>query len=123
MGGQSVVIKRVKDEVDILSITMYRTAISASSSGNNEIVTAVTGKRIKVISVMLIASDDVNIIFNSGGTSNLTGTLPLTANSGFVLPAPFNPLCHWIETVSGEALNLNLSGAISVGGCLTYYLE
>jgi hypothetical protein len=39
------------------------------------------------------------------------------AGDGEVLS--FNPV-GWFETVAGEALDINLSGAVAVGGHLTY---
>jgi hypothetical protein len=41
----------------------------------------------------------------------------LVANTGFVLP--HNPF-GWFETAAGTLLNLELSAAVSVDGCLTY---
>lgn len=94
--------------------------IDASSSGNNEIVAAVSGKQIRVINCMMIASGAVNAKFqSSAGGTDVTGTLPLTANSGFTQP---ESRVGWFETVAGESLNLNLSGAVQVGGCLAYIL-
>jgi hypothetical protein len=92
--------------------------IDAASSGDNTIVSAVTGKKIRVLSCFLVAAGIVNVRFESaaGGTA-LTGQMNLTTYSGFVLP--FNE-GGWFETVAAELLNLELSGAISVDGCLTY---
>lgn len=39
------------------------------------------------------------------------------ANTGFVLP--FNPV-GWFQTATNTLLNLELSGAISVDGCVVY---
>jgi hypothetical protein len=46
-----------------------------------------------------------------------TNKLTLVSGAGFVLP--YNPL-GWLETTSGEGLQLNLSAAIGVAGCLSY---
>lgn len=92
--------------------------IDAASSGNNTLVAAVTAKKIRVLSVMLVASGTVNVRFESAadGTA-LTGQMQLTAQAGFTLP--FSPV-GWFETVAEELLNLELSGATSVDGCLVY---
>lgn len=92
--------------------------IDHATSGDNEIVAAVTGKKTRVLAVLLMSGGTVNARFESaaGGTS-LTGQMQLTAQAGFVLP--FNPV-GWFETVAGQALNLELSGAVSVDGCLVY---
>jgi hypothetical protein len=94
--------------------------ISASTSGDNVIVAAVTGKKIKVISVVLVASGVVSVTWKSA-TTNLSGAMPLVANSGFSLPT--SPNINYFETAVGEVLNLNLSSAVLVAGHLGYYEE
>lgn len=92
--------------------------ISASSSGNNTLVAAVTGKKIRLVAVAMMAAAAVNAKFQTAaGGTDLTGLFYPAANGGFVLP--YNEE-GWFETVVGELLNLNLSGAVAVGGCLTY---
>jgi hypothetical protein len=92
--------------------------ISCSSSGNNTIVAAVASKKIRVLALSITESGAVNAKFQSaaGGTDK-TGLYYLAEKGGLVLP--FNQL-GWFETVAGELLNLNLSAAVPVGGCLTY---
>lgn len=91
-------------------------AITASASGNTSVVAAVTGKKIRVISVWVVANAAVNVKFQSA-TTDKTGLAYLAVNGGFVLP--FSPVGHF-ETASGEALNINLSAAVAVGGSVTY---
>jgi hypothetical protein len=92
--------------------------IDAATSGDNTIVAAVNPKKIRVLSLFLVASAAVTARFESGaGGTALTGQMQLAANGGFVLP--FNPL-GWFETASNTLLNLELSGAISVDGGLNY---
>ena len=95
-----------------------KVAISAASSGDNTLLAAITGKAIRVHSLFFIASSAVNIRFESaaGGTA-LTGVMEFAANGGMVLP--FNP-DGWFETVAGELLNLELSGAVGVRGAFAY---
>ena len=90
--------------------------ISEASSGSNLLVAAVTGKRIQVISGFAIASGTVIVQFLSAATP-LSGTMDLASSGGFVLP--YNP-DGWFETAVGEALNINLSGAVNLGGALKY---
>jgi hypothetical protein len=100
------------------TIAIKRAKIDAATSGDNTLVAAVSGKKIRVISLFLVASDVVNVRFESGaGGTALTGAMNLVANGGFSLP--YNPL-GWFETASGALLNLELSGAVSVDGALTY---
>lgn len=92
--------------------------IAASSSGNNTIVAAVTGKKIRVLAYNFMANGAVNAKFQDGaGGTDLTGLKYCAANGGIC--APFNP-AGWFETSSDTLLNLNLSGAVAVGGELTY---
>ena len=94
--------------------------IDHATSGNNEIVAAVAGKKIRVLSGLLIAGGTVTVRFESGpGGAALTGQMPLVANSGFSLT--YNSEGWW-QTAAGESLNLELSGAISVDGVLNYDL-
>lgn len=98
-------------------LTKYA-VIDHAASGDNTIVAAVTDKKIRVLSLYLIASAAVTARFESGASGvALTGQLQLAANGGLVLP--FNE-DGWFETVAGSLLNLELSGAISVDGGLSY---
>jgi hypothetical protein len=93
-------------------------AIAASSSGDNAIVAAVTGKRIRVLNYMFMATTPVNVKWRSA-TTDLCGALPAGANGG--ASCSFEGM-GCFQTAAGEALNLNLSGAVAVGGHLTYVL-
>jgi len=91
--------------------------IACSSSGANAIVAAVEGKKIRVISYLISCNGAVNAKWQSASTDK-TGLLYMdAAGKGAVGPA--NPIGHF-ETVANEALNLNLSGAVAVGGHITY---
>lgn len=95
-----------------------RAAIDAASSGDNELVAAVTGKKIRVLDIVVVSAGSMTIRFESGaGGTALTGQMTVSAGSGF---APsFNPVGHF-ETASGDALNMELSGATSADGWLVY---
>lgn len=98
-----------------------RAVVDHAGNGDNTLVAAVTGKRIRVLSVILIMTGTaVTIRFESGaGGTALTGQMQPTQGGGFVLP--HNPY-GWFETAASTLLNLELSGAQSVDGCLTYVL-
>lgn len=95
-----------------------RVVVSASSSGDNTLVAAVTGKRIRVLALCLVPTGAVTVRLESaaGGTA-LTGQMPLAANANFVWPFAEK---GWAQTVAGELLNLELSGAVAVNGALVY---
>ena len=67
-----------------------------------------------------VATGTVNVRFESGASGTaLTGVINLVANTGFSAGA--SPWGHF-ETAGGQLLNLELSGATSVDGWLTYVL-
>ena len=94
--------------------------VDAASAGDNTLVDAVTGKKIRVLSLFLVNghTSTQTVRFESGASGTaLTGQAILAANGVFVLP--FNP--HgWFETAVAALLNLELAGATTVDGCLTY---
>lgn len=98
--------------------TVKFVAIDAATRGDNTLLAAVTSKKIRVVSLFLVAAGTVNVRFESGaGGTALTGQMNLVANTGFVLP--YNP-GGWFETASNTLLNLALSAAVSVDGSLSY---
>lgn len=101
------------------TLTPLFAPIVASSSGVTNIVALVTSKKIRVLALSLTANGAVNVKFQSHVTpTDLTG-LHYCAAAGDGIVYPFNPL-GWFQTVSGEALDINLSGAVAVGGTLVY---
>jgi len=100
------------------ALTPTFSTIVASASGATTIVALVSSKKIRVLALQLVANAAVNVKWQSHVTpTDLTGLAYLGANGGYVLP--FNPV-GWFQTNTGEALDINLSGAVAVGGCLTY---
>jgi hypothetical protein len=114
---QIISTPKVASLFDSSLLTIKRAIISASASGNTSVVAAVTGKKIAVLSYNYMANGAVNVKFQSSNTSDISGLAYLIANTGKV--CDHNPGI-WFETVAGEALNINLSAAIAVGGELTY---
>lgn len=102
----------------LTALTPKFAVIDAATSGDNTLVASVAGKKIRVLALFLVAAGTVTTRFESGaGGTALTGQMNLVANSGFSLP--FNPV-GWFETAATTLLNLELSAAVSVDGCLTY---
>lgn len=97
-------------------ITPKFASISVSSSGDNSIVAAVTSKKIRVLSYVIVADNAVAAKFRNG-TTDVMGAASLSANGG--IAAPYNPAGHF-ETAVTTALNLNLASAVGVRGHLTY---
>ena len=96
-----------------------RAVIDAASSGNNTLVAAVTGKKIRVLALaMTMTGTAVTIRFEDGaGGTALTGQMQPT--QGQTVTLPFNPV-GWFETSAATLLNLELGGAQSVDGVLVY---
>ncbi len=90
--------------------------IATSSSGSTLIVAAVAGRVIRALSDRVMANGTVNVKWKSN-TTDICGLAYLVANTGYV--DPFNPV-GWFETAAGEALNIDLSAAVAVGGVLRY---
>jgi hypothetical protein len=104
---------------------MYFVAVNASSSGNNTIVSAITGRKIRVVNYTLISAAAVTVTWKSGSSTNISGPMALAANGGMApSSSALTPagMIGVFETSSGESLVLNLGSAIAVGGHLTYIL-
>jgi len=94
--------------------------ITASASGTTTVVAASTGQRIYVLRWNVVANGNVNVNLQSHTTTaNATGLHYLTqyasAGGGWCPGGIF-------ATSPGEALDINLSGAVAVGGELTYVI-
>jgi hypothetical protein len=98
--------------------------ISAAASGDNAVVAAVTGKKVRVRGFSLYngVATAQNAKWRSG-TTDITGLLYGAAAVGLIGQgqAPTNDFLF--ETVAGQALNLNLSAATATGGWVVYTLE
>lgn len=92
--------------------------IAHNTGGDNTIVAAVAGKKIRVLALFQVATGAVATRYESGaGGTALTGVMAMAANG--VLALPFNPV-GWFETAAGALLNLELGGAVVVSGGVTY---
>lgn len=100
------------------ALTPQFATVVASASGVTTIIALTAGKKIRVLAMQLTANASVNVKWQSHVTpTDITGLAYLASNGGYVLP--FNP-AGWFQTISGEALDINLSGAVAVGGSITY---
>ena len=95
--------------------TVQYATINATTSGNTQVVGAVSWKRIRVIAYAVIASATVNIRFRSGST-DITGSMRVVEGGG-IAHAYDGGL---FETAVGQALNINLSTNATVGGYIVY---
>lgn len=86
-------------------------------SASADLLALVASKRIRIVSMLVMAAADVTLTLRSGGSTAISGVLPLLAKSGFVLP--YNPV-GWFQTASGEKLDAVLGGSVDVDGFFTY---
>ena len=92
------------DFQDIRDVQLVKHAkIDAASSGDNTLVAAVTGKKIRVLAAFF----------------TMTGTAVTIRTAGQTITLPFNPV-GWFETSDATLLNMELGGAQSVDGALVY---
>lgn len=97
------------------SVTPKFSAIDASNSGDNTLVSAVPGKKIRVYAANIVCEGETKIQFESGaGGTALTGQI----SAGSIL-YPFSPF-GWFETEANALLNLEISDAVSCAGSLVY---
>jgi hypothetical protein len=102
---------------------MATVAITSAGAGDNTLVAAVAGKKIRVHGYELSASAAVNAKFRSG-TTDITGLIYLAAaGSGADAQDRAGDPDGLFETVAGQALVLNLSAAVAVGGWVDYSLD
>lgn len=93
--------------------------IAANALGDSTVVAAVATKRIRVQDYTLVVAAAVAVKFKSGAATDLTGAMPFGANGG---SSPSTRRGSF-QTARGEDLVINLGGAVSVGGHLSYTLE
>ena len=99
----------------------YALANVAASQTDSEIVAAVTGRRIRVLSVACVCgATATNLTFNSKGSGAGTAIsmqFQNAANSGAVLP--FNE-AGWFETVPNEGLTVTTGDGSTTGIQVAY---
>ena len=100
----------------------YLTAfLNATASGNTQLVAASTGRRIRVIGVVVTNKDSSVVAFKfQSATTDITSTHDLAADGGGY--AAIFSQGFYCQTAVGEALNANLGGVGSVGVDVTYVL-
>jgi hypothetical protein len=96
--------------------------LSASLVGDNTVIAGQPGYAIRVIAFTLTYSGTVNVQWKDGPAAYLTGLLYALGTAPLPIradPAAGNARGHF-QTSKGNALILNLSAAIPVGGWVVY---
>jgi len=117
---QTIGEHEVHEEVVVAEIekALKTAIISCNTSSDNEIVAAVIGKRIKVYMIVVNFAGTVSAKWRSHET-DLTGAMPFQAREGYTISV--QPPAFLLQTVAGEALNLNLSDTIYAYGWIAYW--
>jgi len=92
--------------------------LDATSSGNTQVVAAITSKKIRVISYLVTneGASTIKINFQSS-TTEITASHMLATDGGGHTRYNYGGL---FQTASGEALNLNLSASGTVAVTVEY---
>lgn len=102
-----------------VSTPLYRSIVQGTASGSALMVTGVAAKRLRVLSMQVVAGTAQTFHFNDGtaGTA-LTGPIKLAANGGFILPTNEH---GWFETSASKGIHISCSATLAtLGGCITY---
>lgn len=113
--GQNVDLRR--------GLTILFAPISGAAAGDNTIVASDATRKIKVLNYVIVADAPVSAKWKSGAGTDLSGAMSLVASSGVSSPVG-SPAQSWLlETAVGDALVINLSGAVGLRGHVSYFLE
>jgi hypothetical protein len=95
--------------------------INAASAGDNEVVAAISGKKIRVTGIKHSCASDVTTTWKSdtGGSAVALGSAE-TFKAGGGMSDNWGPYGFFFETALGKSLNLYLSGAVQVSGWVNY---
>lgn len=77
-------------------------SVAQGAAGTTVIAAGVAGKKIKVVSAVLVLDVAGSLKFTDD-SADLTGAMPLSATGGFVLPPGQN---NYFETATGAGLNI-----------------
>jgi hypothetical protein len=96
--------------------------VDTSTSGDQTVVAAVAGKRILVCALVLNPAAETDLVFKSGSTEivDLGGFRGTDEPPGLGLS--FSPHGYF-ETAAGQALVMNVNGAVAVRGFVNYILR
>ena len=94
--------------------------VTATATATNDIVAAVTGRKIKVLAMFASQASGTSFKFQSNATTELTNAITTTASDLNVV-WPYNP-SGWFQTASGEKLNFVPATSVATNINLVYIL-
>lgn len=95
-------------------------ALSATSDGNNTVVAAITGKKIRVKGYVLNVNAAGTVQWKSGTSTALSGAMELVDGGGVSAPLAGPKDGFWFETASGEALVITTAAGVDALGHVAY---
>lgn len=99
------------------SLPVEHVRLNAASDGDNAVVSAVTGKKIRVLAYAFTASAAGEVTFqNTAGTPAVYAVFDLAANGGVSYGGPVPAF----ETAAGTGLEINCAAGVDATGHLTY---
>jgi hypothetical protein len=102
-------------------LTVKYALVDGNTNGNNALVAAVTGKKILVLSLLLVAAGNVTCTLQSGaGGTAISGPYEFNgADQPKGVNLPYSPKGHF-KTAAGALLNMALDAAVQVAGHIVY---
>lgn len=115
--GLSRLLQSGRAIVDGLSREVKWIKINATASGDNTVISSVSGKKLRLLTMWHTGEKDVAIIYKSG-SNTLINAESFAKNGG--LGVNKQPFSYVLETNAGEAFIMNLSATLNVRGSVTY---
>jgi hypothetical protein len=91
--------------------------INAMAVGTTSLVAAISGARIRVMALVIVATAASTVQLKGATSALTTGAMSLAANGVLVLPYNDD---GWFVTQVGEALNIVVGGTGPVNGSFNY---
>ena len=115
VAGQPISVTVTNSSLTVRYGSVSFATINATTSGDTQVVAAVSNRRIVVVAYAVVASATVNIRFRSG-TTDITGSMRVVEGGGIAHAYD----AGLFQTAVGQALNINLSANATVGGYVVY---
>jgi hypothetical protein len=117
----TISIVPVYDKVNIDGVdrAVLQLSVNATASGDNTLLVAVPGCKIRVLGVSVAATAAVSVAWKSGASNTMIQAMGFAASGQLNVERVVG---YWMETNPGESLVLNLSATTNVRGALTYVL-
>lgn len=103
--------------------TELSAVVNGNTNGNNTLVEAVSGYKIRILGLSLVAAGTVTVTIQTGaGGTAIIGPVVLAVSEPYTLPLSPSELRGWAETAAGSLLNMALNAGTQVGGVVRYCL-